>query len=394
MNGRDGGFGLIELLVSVAITLAITGAVFQLMNPARGAFRAQPEMADLQQRLRAATESLRKELMMAGAGTYSGPVAGPLTSHFAPVLPYRAGGSNSDPRSNVFYRTDAITTIYVPSTASQTIIRDDVPSSASQLSVETPANCPPAKADQICGLKEDMRVILFGADGAWDRVTIAQVQDEVLSLQTAGELSTAYTRGTALSEASLHTYYLRTDTSGQTYQLRHYDGGSSDLPVVDDVIKLEFQYFGERQPPALLPDTPVSSAAGPWTTYGPKPPAVGQNGSFGWPAGENCIFRVEDGVHVSRLPVLGAGVGLVALDRAILTDGPWCPDASSPEPYDADLLRVRRVRVTLRAQAAIESLRGQGELFLRPGTSIGGERSVPDQEIRFDIAPRNLNLGR
>jgi hypothetical protein len=50
--------------------------------------------------------------------------------------------------------------------------------------------------------------------------------------------------------------------------------------------------------------------------------------------------------------------------------------------------------VTMRVQVALASLRGQGELFVRGGTSTSAERYVPDQEIRFDVSPRNLNLGR
>jgi hypothetical protein len=37
---------------------------------------------------------------------------------------------------------------------------------------------------------------------------------------------------------------------------------------------------------------------------------------------------------------------------------------------------------------------GGDALFLKPGTSRGGHRQVPDQAIRFDVTPRNLNLGR
>jgi len=41
------------------------------------------------------------------------------------------------------------------------------------------------------------------------------------------------------------------------------------------------------------------------------------------------------------------------------------------------------------------ALRGPaGVLFTYGGTSTGGARLVPDQEIRFDITPRNMNLGR
>ena len=56
--------------------------------------------------------------------------------------------------------------------------------------------------------------------------------------------------------------------------------------------------------------------------------------------------------------------------------------------------RARRVRVTLRVEAAAASLRGPaGPLFLRSGTSTTAERYVPDREVQFDVAPRNLDSG-
>ena len=62
--------------------------------------------------------------------------------------------------------------------------------------------------------------------------------------------------------------------------------------------------------------------------------------------------------------------------------------------YDADLLRVRRVRVKLRVQAPPELRGPAGTLFRYGGTSSAGQHFVPDQEISFDVTPRNLNLGR
>ena len=46
------------------------------MNPAQGTFRVQPEVSDLQQRLRVGIDTLQKDLVMAGAGTYNGEAAG------------------------------------------------------------------------------------------------------------------------------------------------------------------------------------------------------------------------------------------------------------------------------------------------------------------------------
>jgi hypothetical protein len=190
------------------------------------------------------------------------------------------------------------------------------------------------------------------------------------------------------------TYYLKTDVAARTFQLMRYDAFDTDLPVVDHIVGMEFQYFGDPLPPQRLRDRPLTGS-GPWTSYGPSPPEVGQDNAP-WPAGENCVFIVDpdSGDHAPRLPVLG-GAGSVPLPETMLTDGPWCPDAFARNRFDADLLRVRRIRVTLRVQVAQESLRGPaGPLFARGGTFNGATRLVPDQEIQFDVAPRNMNPGR
>ena len=62
------------------------------------------------------------------------------------------------------------------------------------------------------------------------------------------------------------------------------------------------------------------------------------------------------------------------IDRATLADGPWIGAGSSR--YDADLLRVRLVRVSVRAEAARPSLRA----------------NAPDVVVRVDVAPRSLGI--
>jgi hypothetical protein len=122
---------------------------------------------------------------------------------------------------------------------------------------------------------------------------------------------------------------------------------------------------------------------------------LGADAGLGYPVGENCAFQVLDGRHAPRLADLSPGsTRLVPLPAAMLTDGPWCPSPTSPARFDADLLRIRQVRVTLRVQAAARMLRGTGALFAHGGYAKGGEMWVPDQELRFDVSPRNLNLGR
>ena len=129
------------------------------------------------------------------------------------------------------------------------------------------------------------------------------------------------------------------------------------------------------------------------------PPAAGTTTGT-WPAGDNCTFQLVNTLHQPRLAALGPANGsLVKLTKAQLTDGPWCPDATNVNRFDADLLRIRKIRVSLRVQAADMSLRGgvtpdASSPFVRAGTSKGGYGYVPDQLIQFDVAPRNMNLAR
>ena len=392
----DAGFTLVELLVSSLIMLVVTGAVFSLVNPAHGTFQVQPEVSDLQQRLRVGIDTLQKDLVMAGAGTYNGESAGALSYFIAPVMPYHAFGDTTDPEMGTFFRTDAISLIYVPPTPSQTTISQQMPPKSAEIKVNAQPNCPPNKGFELCGFSAGDQAIIFDENGNWDFFVITQIQDEAVHMQhREQDFSVGYAANSALTQVYAVTYYLKVDEATKTYQLMYFDGWNTDLPVVDNVVDLRFQYFGDPNP-AQLTGKPLTKKPGPWTTYGPPPPQLGVvRGN--WPAGENCTFQLgANGMQEPRLATIGGGgLGQVELTAQELTDGPWCPDADKANRFDADLLRVRRVRVTIRVQAALEQMRGpMGPLFMKGGSAHSGDKFIPDQLITFDVAPRNLNLGR
>lgn len=357
----ESGYSLIELLVSTAIMVTVTGAIFSLMNPAQGSAQTQPEVADMQQRMRVGNETIFKELMMAGAGPYQGAVTGSLVNFFAPVLPRRIGRLNPD--AATVFREDAITLTYIPNTYSQTTLSGAMPTTSAELKVTPQSNCP-ADGDQLCGFEDGMDVAIFDSSGNFDLFTVTKSQDAAAHLQHRGqeELSKAYDVGAQVTQIVSNTFYLNT----QTNQLMRYNGGDNDVPLVDNVVDLKFEYFGEIVPPAL-----------------PRPPA-----------GEaNCLYDAA-GNYSAALPTLSPDNGSLAeLPAAMLIDGPMCGGGASQ--FDADLLRIRKVRVTMRVQASSPSLRGMDTmLFRNPGTSKGGDRFVPDYTISFEVAPRNLNLTR
>lgn len=184
---------------------------------------------------------------------------------------------------------------------------------------------------------------------------------------------------------SSRTYYLR--AGGAASQLMRYDGRAAAFPVLDDVVLLAFEYFGAAQPPQIVVDE-----EGPRATYGPMPPPLDTDDpADAWGPGENCAFAVIGGVRQSRLAAVEDDDR--PLSPSILTDGPWCPDAAAEDRFDADLLRVRRVRVRLRLQAPPPFRGRAGAFFLHAGTAVDPRRHVPDQEIQFDIALRNWSAG-
>ena len=327
------GFTIVEVLIATLIMMVIVGATFMLLNPAQGMFAVQPEVSDMQQRLRVAIDMIAKDVMMAGAGISSGPMTGPLGHTLAAVLPYRVGATGAD--SSDEYFSDRISVLYVPGSVGQTKTGDPVASTVPAVTVTNEPGCPIGNA--ACGIDKGMAVLIMDESGAWDAFTVADVQGAALQLQHRGpQLSKVYDAGAVLSQLSMVTYWLKTDPLTQTDQLMRYDGNRSDLPIADNVVGLAFEYFAAPPPGAPDPE-------------------------------------------------------LVKLPKTELTDGPWRPDGVSPGHYDADLLRVRSVRVTLRVQIANRSYRGAaGPFFVHGGTSNGGERYVPDQEITFDVAPRNL----
>jgi type II secretory pathway pseudopilin PulG len=328
---RTAGFTLAELLFATAIMMIVVASTLTLMRGAQGMFAAQAELTDLQQRLRLGVNALTRDLLMAGAGTYSGPMAGSLGAFFGTVLPYRLGAVNADAVGQYF--TDRLTVVYVPPTVAQTRLADPLGPSPAFARITHDPGCPAADS---CGFERGMAALVMDQTGAWDTFTVGDVQGSVLQLLHRGSQAfRPYPAGSYISEVITHTYWLKTDPDNDAYQLMRYDGDQADVPIVDNVVGLNFEYFGQA----------------------------------------------ESGI---------AGEPLVVLSPSQLTDGPWRPDAGSAGRYDADLLRVRRIRVTLRVQASAAFRAAAGPLFMYAGTSTTSERYLPDREITFDVAPRNL----
>ena len=394
--GREAGYSLIELLVAAGLVAAAVSIAFGITSPSEGAFSGRLEAADVQQRMRVATELLSTDLTMAGAGSYAGAQGGPLNYYVAPLLPYRFGTADADPAGA--FRSDTVTLLYIPQTEAQTTIAAQIDSSDFVINLDP--GCPIVQP--ACGFKVHDTVLVYDASGHFDTFAVTGTTVNSLGLAHNGPgtaASTIFGPGAKIVSAVERTYSLKSDEANHQYRLVSYDPTSNtEVPVVDHLVALRFDYYGDPRPPSLTTATCDPNPRLPCTTYGPQPPPLGVQ-TTGYPPGENCAFIVDpaDGGQAPRLEMLGGDpslTALVPLTSSQLTDGPWCPDSVSANRFDADLLRIRKVVVTLRVEAASGAARGSGPLFVHAGTNHDVRGLVPDQEIRFQVSLRNSNLNR
>lgn len=385
------GFSLVEMLVAVAIAIAITSAVFAMLDPAGAAFQTQPEAADVRQRLRASADALFGDIVAAGSASAMSPLLDWPLSAVPALFPMRIGRRGPDPAGS--FSDSRIALWYANHSSAWTTLAAPLSSADGSATIAIGPACP--AGDASCGFRSGMSVAVFDRAGAWDLFSVIGVAGPVLSLQhNLRDGPAIYVPvDTVIADVTVRTYMSKGDPVGGMTQLVRYDGaGAADLPAVDHLAALQFEYFGDAQPPVAIVDPVASEAVR--ATYGPSPPALGSTPTA-YPAGENCVFaRTAQGAVVSRLAALAGGPTLVPLSASLLTDGPWCPDASSPNRYDADLLRIRAVGVTVRVEAAITALRGPaGPLFTRAGTA-SRSRFVPDREVHLLVAPRARGGGQ
>ena len=239
--------------------------------------------------------------------------------------------------------------------------------------------------------------------GAYDTFAITDVQLNVLHVErTGGSLTrTDYQPNTTtIVQVASIVYSLKIDAAAGTYQLVSSDSGGAEVPVVDHLVALKFEYYGESQPPELIARCrPLRRDPGRRTARRRRR-FDEQIPTHGYPAGENCTFMIDPVERTAGAAARGSrrqrsASALVPLADTQLTDGPWCPDETNVNRWDADLLRIRKIGVTLRVQAANAALRGPASvLFAHGGTSRSRNRWLPDLQVRFDVTPRNLAFGR
>jgi prepilin-type N-terminal cleavage/methylation domain-containing protein len=349
------GFSLVEVLISTAISLSATLIACRLAAGAQTNWRVAAARVDLQQRARAASDMLSRTLLEAGAGAQAGPAYGPLSRYLPAVLPRRAGVRGAHPFDR--FQRDSFTAIRVLADATHATLALPMPPGSTAMELTAVAACPLP----TCGFSEGSTAMLIDPDGSYDTFTVTDVGATSLTVRPRGAGSGRTHRvGSPVLAIESSSFFV--DPS--TFVLHRYDGDASDVPATDDVVAMEVRYYGATQPPA-------------W----PRPPA-----------GEaNCLYDAAGAFQSALMPALAGVGGLAELTDAMLTDGPWC--GSGGTRFDADLLRVRRIRIAVRLQASDPAVRGSDrQRFANPGPATREASLVPDVVVSIDVTPRNLGL--
>lgn len=371
------GFTLIELLVATLVTLAILGALAGLAGPMRMGFDRTLAAGEVSMGARAGIETLLAELRQSGTGALISPPSSMLADVTPTVVPRT---SLDDEAMSAPFR--ALAVVGVPVGAGQGILRERAEAGSTSLQLEAAAPCP--EQDGTCGFEPGGRAVLHDqARAEW--VDIDGIAAGSATLLLITPLAKPFEKGAVVVGIDSAVYGLRSSHDGSMQLVRRTAAGA-EQPIIDHVAEFDVALFGTGLPPQ--PGTREEDPP----TYGATPPALGiDDERDSWAEGENCSLAVDDdGRRAPRLQALASPGALVPLHPSGLSDGPWCPDAADRSAFDADLLRVRRVDVRLRVEAASSAMRGPaGRLFRRSGEAGEAARWVPDLDLRVAVTLRN-----
>ena len=359
---REAGFSMVELLVAMAMTLIVSGAIFGLLTGGQNAFRREPEMTDRQQNIRIAMDLIKRDVTSAGAGMV------PYVQAFTNGLnaqggnPTNAAGGQTlgvidSPTATA---TDILEILTAPGDCAQTVVAPGTAAAPTALvSLERLPGCYPDSAATA------NRFFYVGSPDNTERDAYGVV------LGKANVVSG--TNGFTINVTSSATAN-RNPTAGPSTGFCNEIGGTAVTNKCTVLMPIDVV----RYQVAPDPDDPTLPAL--WRSRtGAFTPAGGAAGTPG--VGTGTWEVVARGVEDLQVKYFRGGSWLDT-PGDVFCDAP-CNTATSPSVTDFNRI-VRQVRVTLSARATGKS-RIQGAT---KAIAASGAKDAVRGRLTVDITPR------
>ena len=204
------GFTLVELLVALAITLLLAGALLAIMPGARAAFERIPADLELHQRGRIAIETLTQVLRAA---------------HHVSL--------DSPDDDGTFAQLTAVGAVENPAQGALSIDQAS-PGAMITLGVDV---CP--DVSDVCGFKAGDVAMISDQDGGFDVFIVAALDVVLRRLTPDRVLSHVYPAGSKVVEVEQQTFSLDLQPDG-SYSLIRVTAAGAVQPIVDFIPALAF----------------------------------------------------------------------------------------------------------------------------------------------------------
>jgi prepilin-type N-terminal cleavage/methylation domain-containing protein len=209
------GFTLVELLVAMAVTLLLAGALIGAVGPAREAFARVPAELDLQQSARTALDQIAQAIRSAGGRVaVSEPDESGTSLELTAIVPV-AGGAQGVLEVDQGAPDGAITLAASP--------------------------CPTVR--EVCGFRAGSIAMAADDDGGTDVFAISSINRGARRLHPAAPLSRSYAAGAVVREVDRFTFRLD-EQDDESYSLVRVTAAGAVQPIVDRVEDIAFRMDG------------------------------------------------------------------------------------------------------------------------------------------------------
>ncbi|MGQ0735028.1 MAG: prepilin-type N-terminal cleavage/methylation domain-containing protein [Acidobacteriota bacterium] len=233
MSGR--GFTLAELLVAMALLLAVCGAVAAIAVPLADAFERITHASDLSGGSRMVLERLAAEIRQAGGGASVGDPA----IHFSTLFPPLEALADLD-SSTAGLPSRALRARRAPFLGPQAVLRARAQAGTVLLELDPTAEC--MAVGVACGFASGTEALLQDLAGG-AMVSVRSVGDAQLWLRSP--LPVTVEAGAVVAEVVVVAYGLRSDGAGGLRLVREARG--TEQPLLDHVVDFEVRLESDAE---------------------------------------------------------------------------------------------------------------------------------------------------